>query len=282
MNNSIHSINASSTTDITCRGITWFELLTKQLDKHSTQVPSVQVADGELAGRACRFIAVVPDLNNHFPRAKNGEVGLLEGIALAREVQAVIKADEQQNDKRALILVVDVPSQAYGRREETLGIHQALAAAVSAYANARQSGHPVVALLVGKAMSGAYLAHGYQANRIIALSDEGVMVHAMGKAAAARVTQRTEAELDQLAKEIPPMAYDLKSYASLGLIDNLLDVESACHPTENDKQLVEQALTAALLDIQPNDTGIARRLNGENREASRRVRELLKAQWSGA
>lgn len=282
MNNSIHSVNATNKLDITSRGTTWFELLTKHLDKQSTRVPSVQTADGELAGRKCRFISVVPNRNNHFPRAINGEVGLLEGITLAQEVQAVIKADDRLSDKRALILIVDVPSQAYGRREETLGIHQALAAAVSAYANARQNGHPVIALLVGKAMSGAYLAHGYQANRIIALSDEGVMVHAMGKAAAARVTQRTEDQLDQLAKEIPPMAYDLKSYASLGLIDNLLDVESACHPTENDKHLVEQALTAALLDIKPNDTGITRRFNGENREASRRVRELLKAQWSGA
>jgi malonate decarboxylase gamma subunit len=40
----------------------------------------------------------------------------------------------------------------------------------------------VIALLVGKAMSGAFLAHGYQANRLIALRDPGVMVHAMGKA----------------------------------------------------------------------------------------------------
>ena len=55
------------------------------------------------------------------------------------------------------------------------------------YARARLAGNPVIALLVGKAMSGAFLAHGYQAQRIIALRDPGVMVHAMGKAAAARI-----------------------------------------------------------------------------------------------
>jgi hypothetical protein len=33
-------------------------------------------------------------------------------------------------------------------------------------------------LIVGKAMSGAFLAHGYQANRLIAFNDSGVLVHA--------------------------------------------------------------------------------------------------------
>ena len=40
-------------------------------------------------------------------------------------------------------------------------------------------------------MSGAFLAHGYQANRILALDAEGIAVHAMGKEAAARVTRRS-------------------------------------------------------------------------------------------
>ena len=285
MNNSVQTIpemKAIHDNPSSDRGAQWFALLSHGFTKQNAIVPSVLVADGEYENRACRLIAVVPDLNNHFPRAVNGEVGLLESMALAREVNAVVEADAHSETKRALVLIVDVPSQAYGRREETLGIHQALASAVSAYANARQNGHPIIALLVGKAMSGAYLAHGYQANRIIALSDEGVMVHAMGKAAAARVTQRTEAELDQLAAENPPMAYDLKSYASLGLIDNLLQVESATQPTPSDKHSVEQAITDALLDIQPKDTGISRRLSGEHRQASRQVRDLLKAQWTGA
>ncbi len=34
--------------------------------------------------------------------------------------------------------------------------------------------------MVGKSMSGAFLAHGYQANRIIALKDSGVMVQCNG------------------------------------------------------------------------------------------------------
>jgi malonate decarboxylase gamma subunit len=78
-----------------------------------------------------------------------------------------------QTAKRAFIAIVDVPSQAYGRREEALGIHQALAGAADSYARARLAGHAGDRLLVGKAMSGAFLAHGYQANRLIALRDPG-------------------------------------------------------------------------------------------------------------
>lgn len=93
-------------------------------------------------------------------------------LGLAQAVDEAIA----RGDKRPIIAIVDVPSQAYGRREEALGIHQALAAAADSYARARLAGHPVIALLVGKAMSGAFLAHGYQANRLIALRDPGVMV----------------------------------------------------------------------------------------------------------
>ena len=144
---------------------------------------SLQVIDGELDNRLARFIAVVPDAHNPFPRARAGEVGLLDGWGLAMAVREGVEAD-RHGEKRAIVAVIDVPSQAYGRREEALGIHQALAGAVQAYAQARLAGHPVIGLLVGKAMSGAFLAHGYQAQRLIALDDAGVMVHAMGKAVA--------------------------------------------------------------------------------------------------
>ncbi|MFH4122401.1 biotin-independent malonate decarboxylase subunit gamma, partial [Acinetobacter baumannii] len=81
---------------------------------------------GQLDQQAVRVIAVVQDSNNLFPRAKQGEVGLLEGWSLAKAVNEVIQADIHSETKRAILCLVDVPSQAYGRREELLGIHQAL------------------------------------------------------------------------------------------------------------------------------------------------------------
>ncbi|KTC43176.1 biotin-independent malonate decarboxylase subunit gamma, partial [Pseudomonas sp. ABAC21] len=202
------------------RGLQWFNALSAGAAAVAGLPASLKVADGMLGGQPVRFIAVVTDPDNRFPRARTGEVGLLEGWGLAKAVDDAIA----RGDQRPIIAIVDVPSQAYGRREEALGIHQALAAAADSYARARLAGHPVIALLVGKAMSGAFLAHGYQANRLIALRDPGVMVHAMGKASAARVTLRSVEELEALAASVPPMAYDIESFASLGLLWETLSV----------------------------------------------------------
>jgi len=241
---------------------------------------SLRVIDGELDNRLARFIAVVPDAHNPFPRARNGEVGLLEGWGLAKAVSEAVELD-RDGEKRAIVAVIDVPSQAYGRREEALGIHQALAGAVQAYAQARLAGHPVIGLLVGKAMSGAFLAHGYQAQRLIALDDSGVMVHAMGKAAAARITLRSVEQLEALAAEVPPMAYDLASYASLGLLWRRLSVENADTPGPADLAQVRACLAEAVRDI-GTCTDLSARLNGEHRNASREVRARLRSQWQEA
>lgn len=270
-------------TRVATRGLNWFNALTAESSfKIVPDFPvSLRVADGELNGYPVRVIAVVADANNQFPRAQQGEVGLLEGWSLAKAVDQVIQADEAQSQKRAILCVVDVPSQAYGRREEVLGIHQALGAAADRYIIARLAGHPVISLLVGKAMSGAFLAHGYQGNCLIALDDEGVMVHAMGKESAARVTLRSVEELEQLASEVAPMAYDIHSYQSLGLLAEILQVQNIVHPQTEDVQLIQQHVSAALQDIlHSQDRSLSSRFHGENRQASQKVRALLREQWS--
>ncbi|WP_432261915.1 biotin-independent malonate decarboxylase subunit gamma [Cupriavidus sp. TMH.W2] len=244
--------------------------------------PSVQVTDVETDGRRARLIAVVPDAASPFPRARHGEVGLLEGWSLARAVQEAVAADRGASVKRAIVAIVDTPSQAYGRREEAFGIHQALAGAAGAYATARLEGHPVIALLVGKAMSGAFLAHGYQANRIVALDDAGVQVHAMGKDAAARITMRSVEDLEAFAATVPPMAYDIGAYATLGLLWRTVRVSNPSAPDAADLGIVRAALADALADIEDDPHRDLRgRLHGENRGATRRAREVLARQWRG-
>lgn len=269
-----------SQTELSTRGATWMRALTG-----GTPVAgygsTLQVVDATLADQRARYIAVVPDAENRFPRARNGEVGLVEGWQLARAVRDVMTEDAGQEKKRAIVAVIDVASQAYGRREEAYGIHLALAAATDAYAAARLAGHPVIGLIVGRAMSGALLAHGYQANRLLALDDADVMVHAMGKAAAARVTLRSVADLERLAQEIPPMAYDIASFASLGLLWKLLKVKSANAPDAGDIDTVQSALAAALADIAADPSrGLESRLGAPLRQASSQVRERLRAQWN--
>lgn len=275
MNIAVDTLKAST------RGAHWFKALTQGFKKVEGFPASIWVADGQIDQQAVRVITVVQDSNNLFPRARQGEVGLLEGWNLAKAVDDVIQADAQTENKRGILCLVDVPSQAYGRREELLGIHQALAGAVDSYARARLAGHPIVSLLVGKSMSGAFLAHGYQANRIIALKDSGVIVHAMGKESAARVTLRSVDELEQLASSIPPMAYDIESYATLGLLSELLSVENPEQPTNDDLLLAKQVIAQTFKEINADQSrGLEQRLHGPNRQMSKKVRELLREQWS--
>ena len=264
------------------RGKTWFEALAGAIP--AGDPASVLCADGTVGGERARFLAVVPDPEAKFPRARGGELGLEEGWALARRVREAV-AEDLDDDRRALVAVVDVPGQPYGYREELLGLHLALAAAVDAYATARLAGHPVVALVVGQAISGAFLAHGMQANRILALDDPGVAVQVMSKRSTARVTRRSVEELDEIAKEVPATAYDVASFARLGALHRLIDGVDAAEPDAEDVETVRDALAEAISSARHDgSTDLSGRLASlearQYRDASLRVRERLAEEWS--
>ena len=264
------------------RGTVWFRALTGQASPMSGDPKSVLTADAPIAKDQARFLCVVPDPNGRFPCARHGEVGLEEAYTLATRVREVM--EERNNTiKRPIIAIVDAKSQAYGRREETAAIFLAAAAAADAYGSARLAGHPVITLVVGQALSGGFLMHGYQANRILAFDDEGVMIHAMHKAAAARVTLRSVEELEKLAKKIVPMSYDIRDYAKLGLLYKLLHVENPEKPSAEDIRKVQNELVGAIADARSGPVDLRNRLESkgaqEMRKASLLVRSKLEAQW---
>jgi len=76
---------------------------------------------------------------------------------------------------------------------------------------------------------------------------------------------------------VPPMAYDIESYASLGLLWETLSVQQIDQPTVEDLARVTECLKQAIGNI--GATNLSSRLGAKNREASSRVRELLRAQW---
>ncbi len=266
------------------RGHRWLRSLAGESLTTSSGSAPIHYADAPLGDETARFIAVVPDPENRFPRARDNVVGLEQGWLLAKAVREATRRDANAQRKRPIVAIVDVKSQAYGYREEMLGIHLACAAAVDAYASARQAGHPVVALIVGPAMSGAFLAHGYQANRILALDAPGTMVHAMGKDAAARVTRRSVESLDALAETITPMSYSLSAFAKLGLLDGLIENIDADAPTDEHIVRVREALVEAVASARAGTRGLSRRLESETakttRAASIEVRRTLAAQWN--
>jgi malonate decarboxylase gamma subunit len=265
------------------RGRRWIEALAGTPPR-PVGVPSVVIADAALDGEPVRYVAVVPDPESRFPRARNGEVGLEQGWWLAAAVREVVAADAD-GPRRPIVAVVDVPSQAYGRLEELCGIHLACAAAADAYATARLAGHAVIALVVGRALSGGFLAHGYQANRIVAIDDPGVTIHAMGRQSAARVTQRTVEELDTLAASNLPLAYDIGTFARLGILHGLIGgVTDADAPGPGDADRVKAELVAAIADTRSGPRDLSSRLASpaarEARAASIEVRRRLAAEWT--
>lgn len=213
---------------------------------------------------------------------------MTEALALAEAVRDLVRADMATNTelKRAIIAVVDLPSQAYGRYEEMAGLHQAMAASTDAYHTARVAGHPVIAVVVGTALSGGFLTHGLQANQILALNDPGVEIHAMHKAAAARITLRTVDELDEIAKTVVPMSYNVTDWARLGFCDALLKVENADEPTSHDIEAVDTAIAGAVQRARGGPVDLSNRFDSDaavkTRQASRAVRELLARQWNTA
>ncbi|GEN69233.1 biotin-independent malonate decarboxylase subunit beta [Chryseobacterium rhizosphaerae] len=263
------------------KGRTWFTILTEGASSIS-EYPSLLVADTQFEGKLTRFIAVVPNEANRFPRARHGEVGLLEGWAIAKYVRQAIDEDAHKADKRNIVAIIDVPSQAYGYHEELFGIHYACAAGVDAYASARISGHSVTGFIVGNAISGAFLTHGMQASRLVALNDPSINIQAMSKESAARITKRTIAELEKATQKVPAMAYDVASFNALGPLDALVTITDTTHPDSVDIQKVSAALGKA---IHKADDTLNQRLETPNainqgRAYSRLVRTKIGEQWN--
>lgn len=230
------------------------------------------------------YISIVPDKENKYYRVRDGEVGLVEGHAVASIVSSVIKEDENKDLKRPIILIIDVPSQAYGYNEELIGIHLALASSSEYYARARQKGHPVIGVMIGNAISGAFLAHGLQSNRLIAIGDDKNSVQAMSKESAARITNRTIEELEKATEKVPAMAYDIYNFAKLGALYRLIDDVDGSSPSKTDIKIIENTIEEAILSTidQPKDLSFryeteAAKTTG--RVATREVRKKVREQW---
>jgi malonate decarboxylase gamma subunit len=273
------------------RGRVWFKALTGQDTPMPGDPPSVLVADALIGDENARFLCVVPDTDSRFPCARHGEVGLEQAYTLAARIREVVNTPDELplirgvsavGAKRPIVAIVDVKSQAYGRREEIAGIHLAAAAAADAYATARFAGHPVITLIVGQAISGGFLTHGYQANRLLAFDDNEVLIHAMHKEAAARITRRSVDQLESLAKTVTPLSYDVQDYAKLGLLYKLLHVSNPENPSSEEISLVRNAIAEAIADARKGPTDLGNRFDAAQtaRKASRLIRARLEEQWN--
>ena len=267
------------------RGRAWFEALTGQNGKTADGPGSLMLAKARLGDEpAAVFVGLALDPDSRFPRARNAEVGLEEGFFGASALREVMAWDAGKEVKRPIISVVDSICQAYGRREELAGIHIAAAAVIAAFAEARMAGHPVVALIVGRAVSGSFLTLCAQANRMIAFDDPEVLIHAMYQDAAARITKRTVEELNALAETIVPMAYDIRSFDKLGGLHRLMVVRNPDAPSPETVADVKNALLEAVANARKSSgDDLFDRLETQGakkyREQSIKARNLMLEQW---
>ena len=92
-----------------------------------------------------------------------------------------------------------------------------------ALAQARHVGHPIVAIVIGRAISGAFLCHGLQADRILAMAKEyGTKIHVMPITSISRITKLDVERLEELSADNPVFAAGVDFFYQLGGVEEII------------------------------------------------------------
>lgn len=189
--------------------------------------PGAVIGTGYLRRRKVTVIANDAMVcNPRFPVVYSGVIGMEEAYKMAIAVYKTIEMDQDKpiGQKRALVLIVDTPGNGPGKVEEIFGMNKATGAYQLSLAEARQHGHPVVAMIIGRAISGAFLCHGLQADHILSLSEKyQTMIHVMPLAGIARITKRDIESLANLSKTNPVFASGAGFFYELGGLEEIVD-----------------------------------------------------------
>jgi malonate decarboxylase beta subunit len=163
-------------------------------------------------------------------------LGLDACVTLSREL-AAIAADAPG---RPILILVDTIGQKMSRSDELLGLSQAIGHVAQSIVLARQNGHRVVTLLLGKAAAAAFIALVLMAERVVALPEAEPAVLTLP--AIARVTKMPLAELERLSRTTPVLTPGLAPMQQLGAVQEVLPAGPAL------KQRLETLLLADHLD----------------------------------
>jgi len=189
--------------------------------------PGAVTGTANLKGRTVTVIANdAAAINPRFNVVYAGVIGMEEAYKMAMAVYKTIEADREKpaDQKRPLVLIVDSPGNGPGKYEEITGMNKATGAYQLALAEARQKGHPVIAMIIGRAISGAFLCHGLQADHILALSAKfNTMIHVMPLSSIARITKMDIETLQDLSKTNPVFASGAQYFYQLGGVEEVLD-----------------------------------------------------------
>ena len=118
---------------------------------------------------------------------------------------------------------------------------------------------------------------------MIALADESITIQAMSKASAARITQRTIAELEEATKHVQAMAYDIFNYQKLGALYKLVEGIASNDPSPANVAQIEKLIDEAITSAQDDRTLHFRYENpvakASGRKATLAMRQAVADQW---
>lgn len=205
----------------------WTEALAGDTKLDPEYGPGAVVGTARLGGRLVTILANdAQAMNPRFPVVYFGIIGMEEAYKMAMAVYATMEADEAKPaaDKRPIVLIVDTPGNGPGKVEEIFGMNKATGSYQLALAEARKKGHPIVAMVIGRAISGAFLCHGLQADQILSLPKRyGTMIHVMPLTSISRITKLDVEKLEELAQTNPVFAAGAEFFYRLGGVEELVE-----------------------------------------------------------
>ncbi|MCC7572678.1 MAG: biotin-independent malonate decarboxylase subunit gamma [Candidatus Methanofastidiosum sp.] len=192
----------------------------------SALAPPVMVGQAMLDGEICTVLANNSRRPNpRFRVVYSGILGMEEAYKFSQAMYATIDADKDRpkDKKRPIILLIDTPGNSPGKIEEIVGMTKGTASYQFAIEDARLAGHPVIGMIIGRAVSGGFLCHGLLSDRILALPKEyGTIVHVMPTTSIAVITKIPLERLNELVKTNPVFASGAEFFYDLGGIDDMV------------------------------------------------------------
>lgn len=172
------------------------------------------------------------------------------GVELAFRMAEAVLALVRDHPGRPLLLLVDTSGQKMSRRDELLGLNAYVAHLAKCIDLARRSGHRIIGLVHGEAVSAGFLSSSLLADACYALPEAEVRV--MNLPAMSRVTKIPLERLQELSEESAVFAPGVSNYVAMGAVRSLWEGD------------LEACLVAALDDLA--DPAIdRRRADGEAR-----------------
>lgn len=248
--------------------------------------PGAVVGTATLDGRPVTVLANnAQAVNPRFPVVYFGIIGMEEAYKMAAAVYESILADQGKpvGEKRPLLLIVDTPGNGPGKVEEIFGMNKATGAYQLALAEARKRGHAVIAMVIGRAISGAFLCHGLQADHILALPKEyGTMIHVMPLTSISRITKLDIEQLEELAQQSPVFAAGAEFFYRLGGVEEIVPKPEDMRPavirhTHTIETLKAQGDSRQTGPLSRGELGAERGGRTARREALRRIAEEFEA-----